>query len=258
MKENWSQLLPAEAQLSQNGKDAPKGEESTAQHREETLETKGLRFLAPLLPYRSPNESNQTHSSMKKFLNYVNLLPLVLLMTTLYVTSVGFSFDPQRTDQVNPTIVSPAAAKRSLVVKGYVYHDYRPVQRATVRLYRGSEVIKTLDVEDSNMFKMKIPVDDYYVLEIERKGFYPKYVIFETQLEGQPLRDNRFEFEVQLYRDKDLEGLETAVLDFPAGIVRYNSKTQKFAKVTKYAEGLVDEYDALDFGIELKQAQASN
>jgi hypothetical protein len=153
-------------------------------------------------------------------------------------------------------VPSPEVSKKDITISGCVYDGYKLLKKLTVYIYRENDLIDSVQTGKSSSFKIDVPLEEHYTIEIRKRGYDSKFLVFDTHTEGQKVSEHKFVFEVELYRDIDLVGVDTAVLDFPAGIVAYNEEHEQFLPVVKYGNSLAKDYDKLLFSIEIRQQHA--
>ena len=107
-------------------------------------------------------------------------------------------------------------------------------------------------------FQINLPIDRKITLEILRKGFYPKRIIVNTALPKQEAKPYFLIFDFFMIEKRSLKGLDDFVLDFPTGLVEYNSQKRNFVYAEKYTDKMFKEINKLLEEAEKRERKEKN
>ncbi len=132
--------------------------------------------------------------------------------------------------------------KDSILLTGLIFNNDERVKHVNVKIYNENSLIKTIAVRASNRFKTYIPPNSLLTIEITAPDFHEKRFIFDTHLPEGLKKMPSYEFDIDVYSEKELEGVNPSFLDFPAGIVKYSEKKNKFLRDKNYTKRMKKEY----------------
>ncbi len=84
--------------------------------------------------------------------------------------------------------------------------------------------------------KLYMDLENYYTIEVKKKGYATKRIAFDTRLNNEPLDRNVFDFYVEMPGIHQYEGLANSedVLDYPITVIQYNENKELFDYNTDY------------------------
>lgn len=119
-------------------------------------------------------------------------------------------------------VLSHAQTPWTVTLNGKVVEDDKPLARAILILKNNGEEVKKVITAPNGKFTLVLESDNDYELYFTKKGYVTKFISYNTQnvpedkiagLYGE------FIFELELF--KEMEGLNTSVLEFPVFKVKY-------------------------------------
>lgn len=113
-----------------------------------------------------------------------------------------------------------------------------------VKIYVGNKAVYGNYFNRGN-FEINLPLNEKLTLEINRKGYYPKRINVNTYLPETEKKPYFLIFEFFLVEKRTLKGLDDFILDFPTGIIEYNTKQKSFAYAEKYTKKMFKEINKL-------------
>jgi hypothetical protein len=131
----------------------------------------------------------------------------------------------------------PRREDKCLRINGRVLEDGSFSKDYKVRLYSKNKCIEDLDVKQTS-FSFLLKKNDYYTLEVYKEGYYPKRIVFATDIADKKAssRFHRFDFDINLIRKES--NVFDFYLDFPAAIVSYETKTDAFIVNEEYFKNM--------------------
>jgi len=133
-------------------------------------------------------------------------------------------------------IEPPIKKKDSLQVTGKVFNDNDLVRGLIIHIYQNNVKIKTVKVKSSNRFRTNVPYNSMLTVEITAAGFHTKRFIIDSKVPSSVKRTLRYEFDIDIFKESEIEGVNTSILDFPVGLVAYHEKKQEFRRDKKYTK----------------------
>tara|TARA_R110002096_G_scaffold72174_4_gene172198 strand:+ start:47328 stop:47852 length:525 start_codon:yes stop_codon:yes gene_type:complete len=137
---------------------------------------------------------------------------------------------------------SGASEKDSIVLTGLVFNNKDRVKNVVINIYNKNKLWKTVYVKSSNRFKTNLPLNETMTIEITAEKFYPKRFIFDTSVPNDLKSVPNYDFDIDIFSEKELEGVNTSFLDFPVGIVTYDPKKKEFERDIKYTKKMKKAY----------------
>ena len=133
-------------------------------------------------------------------------------------------------------------AKDSVFVTGSVFNNHDHVKKPVIYIYDRNELIKRIEVRSSNRFTVNLPINAILMIEIQAPEFHTKRFIFDTNLPKDVEEAPSYEFDMDIFSEAELEGVNTSLMDFPIGIVSYNPKKKKFLRNKDYTKKMKKRY----------------
>lgn len=137
---------------------------------------------------------------------------------------------------------SSPLAEDSVLLKGMIYNDKDRVKGVFVNIYIDNQLFKKIEVRSSNRFNTNLPINKDLTIEITAKEFYPKRFIFDTSVPEGLSKIPAYEFDIDIFKREELEGVNTSFLDFPVGLVAYDEKKGIFIRNKKYTKEMKKAY----------------
>lgn len=135
---------------------------------------------------------------------------------------------------------TPAAD--SVFVQGSIFNNHDHVKDAVINVYDRNQLIKAVQVRSSNRFTMNLPINRFITIEITAPEFHTKRFIFDTNLPTDVQEAPSYEFDMDIFSEAELSGVNTSLLDFPIGLVSYNDKKGKFLRNKDYTKKMKKRY----------------
>lgn len=140
------------------------------------------------------------------------------------------------------TTKSVAIEKDSIVLTGMVFNNKDRVKNVVINIYNKNKLWKSIHVKSSNRFKTNLPLNEMMTIEITAEKFYPKRFIFDSSVPSDLKTVPDYDFDIDIFSEKELEGVNTSFLDFPVGIVTYDPKRNEFERDIKYTKKMKKAY----------------
>ena len=132
--------------------------------------------------------------------------------------------------------------KDSIELKGMVFNNKDRVKGVVVKVYSNNKLIKTETVRSSNRFKTNLPINAELTIEISAPGFHTKRFIFDSHLPEDVSKIPDYQFDIDIFKEEELVGVNTSILDFPVGIVEYDERKEEFFRNKKYTKRMKKAY----------------
>ncbi|MEQ8625277.1 MAG: hypothetical protein RJQ00_09900 [Vicingaceae bacterium] len=156
---------------------------------------------------------------------------LSFLLFSLILTAALFASGPTQ-----------PAGKDSIELKGMVFNNHDRVKNVIVKVYSNNKLIKTNHLGSSNRVRTNLPINAELTIEISADGYHPKRFIFNTHVPNDIERIPNYQFDIDIFREDELAGVNTSILDFPVGIVEYDSRKGEFIRNKKYTKRMKKAY----------------
>ena len=159
---------------------------------------------------------------IKPFLHFTFLLSFLLLLCTAV----------------------PAGNKSdSLALKGMVYNDENRVNGVVVNIYVQNKLFKEIHLKSQNRFITNLPMNAFVTIEITAPDFHTKRFIIDTEV-SEKLKKSQlnYEFDIDIFKEDELENINSSFLDFPVGLVSYDERKEIFQRNKKYTKRMKKAY----------------
>lgn len=140
----------------------------------------------------------------------------------------------------------------SILLEGSVFNNETKVENAIIRVYINNKLYKSVKVSRSNKFKTNLPFNQMLTIEIAAPGFHSKRFMMDTNVPESEKSRMRYTFDMDIFSEEEMKGVNTSLLDFPVGLVHYDEKKGEFVHDKKYTKQMKKEYFNL-----LEQAKLS-
>ena len=153
------------------------------------------------------------------------------LLFSLILTATVVAFSP-----------SQPIGKDSIELKGMVFNNQDRVKNVIIKVYANNKLIKTEQLGSSNRVRTNLPINAELTIEISAPGFHTKRFIFNTHVPNDIGRIPNYQFDIDIFKEEELAGVNTSILDFPVGIVEYDSRKEEFIRNKKYTKRMKKAY----------------
>lgn len=140
------------------------------------------------------------------------------------------------------SLTTQASIKDSIALKGSIYNNVEQVENVVIKIFDGNTLYKTVKVGSSNRFKTYLPVNKMLTIQIEAPGFHEKRFQFDSTIPENLSRIPEYYFDMDIFKESELEGVNPSLLDFPAGLVSYDEKKKEFVHDKSYTKKMKKEY----------------
>ena len=134
------------------------------------------------------------------------------------------------------------ATPDSVQMTGMIFNDQDQVKGTVINIYIGNKLFKVVKTSRSNRFRTNLPLNAFLTIEITAPGFHTKRFIFDTSLPEGIDDVPDFEFDMDIFSQEEMSGVNTSLLDFPVGLVDYNEKKKKFMRNVEYTKKMKARY----------------
>ncbi len=147
-----------------------------------------------------------------------------------------------------------------LMVDGRVTSDNEKLKGAVVSLMKNTRIVQEIVTREGGQFVFVLKPDNEYVIEVSKKGYVSKSIYFSTSNVPEEilytLLDPEFPVEITLFRE--MEGLNTSVLNEPVGRIVYSPKLDDFIVDLDYAKKIQPELRQLARDIKVGKQELDN
>lgn len=130
----------------------------------------------------------------------------------------------------------------SVFVKGSIYNNHDQIRNAKINVYDRNQLTQSFELKSSNRFTMNLPPNAFLTIEIEAPNFHTKRFIFDSHLPEGLAQIPHYEFDMDVFSEEELSGVNTSLLDFPIGLVSYDEKKKKFLRNKDYTKKMKKRY----------------
>jgi len=134
------------------------------------------------------------------------------------------------------------AKKDSVQLKGMIFNDKNRVKGVIINIYDYNKLIKTIPVKSSNRFITNLPINTIVTIEISAKDYHTKRFMFDTNIPNNLRPVPKYDFDIDIFKETELDGVNPSLLDFPVGLVSYNKKKKVFIRNKKYTKRMKKAY----------------
>jgi len=120
------------------------------------------------------------------------------------------------------TLLAHAQTEWTVILNGKVLEAGKPLSRAILILKKNGEDVQKVVTAPNGKFNITLYSDNDYDLYFTKKGYVTKFISYSTKNVPEDKIDgiySEFIFELELF--KEMEGLNTSILDFPVFKVKY-------------------------------------
>lgn len=135
-----------------------------------------------------------------------------------------------------------ASKRDSVLLTGSVYSNEDKVTHVIIKIYDGNNLLKSVEVGRSNRFRTYLPVNKYLTIQIEAPGFHDKRFSFDSHIPDGTMPIPSYDFDMDIFKEEEVQGVNTSILDFPVGLVYYDEKKGEFVHNKSYTKKMKKEY----------------
>lgn len=141
-------------------------------------------------------------------------------------------------------LIAPIESKAyndSLLVEGEITAKNGDLQNVVVRVYINNQLFKIQKLGRKAKFKLQLPLNEILTIEASAPNFHSKRFMIDSHVPPKPKHKLVYLFEMDLFSLEEMKGVNTFLLDFPVGLVKYD-KRKGFVHNEKYTKQMKDEY----------------
>lgn len=135
-----------------------------------------------------------------------------------------------------------ASQKDSIVITGMIFNNKNQVKNVLINIYIKNTLWKSVKSKSSNRIRTNLPLNEMLTIEITAENFFPKRFIFDTSIPADLKVIPNYVFDIDIFSEEELKGVNTSFLDFPVGIVTYDPKKNEFERDVKYTKKMKKAY----------------
>jgi hypothetical protein len=139
---------------------------------------------------------------------------------------------------------SEAFAADQLLVLGRILEEGKKSEGATVTIYNGNEVYRTVTTPKNGKYAVKLPLGFYFTLEVSKEGFVTKRIVFDTRTHAPVAEIDDYICDVDLVSNEWFGTIDIGSLDFPMALISYAGDGM-FDFSGEYEEHMRQTYEAL-------------
>ena len=135
-----------------------------------------------------------------------------------------------------------AASMEPMLVDGRITDGEKKLAGAEVLLYKGNEMVATVQTDKGGRFGVKLDLNMDYAMEFRHEGFVAKRIAIDTRMPkpkpGQEFELVPLDITISLLEKKRYNGAPTDDLDFPFALIKFNKRTFTFEQDVEYTMGM--------------------
>jgi hypothetical protein len=97
-----------------------------------------------------------------------------------------------------------------------------------VELIQCNFIVSSMVLNDKNSFKFKLQNNTHYTIRVSKKGFITRLISVHVNLPKDGKEMQHFQFNTELLTLQEAKALDTDIMNFPAAILSYDDKTDRF------------------------------
>ena len=142
----------------------------------------------------------------------------------------------------------------SILIGGEVYHHDNKLRNYSIKIYIGNQLFKTINSSKKYAFKTFVPVDEICTVELSADNYYDKRFIFDTHVPKEYRKEMpTFIFDMDLFSEAELEGVNTSALDLPVSIIQFSTHNLLFMPLRKYTKKMQKVYKKLKIEAKMQE-----
>lgn len=79
-------------------------------------------------------------------------------------------------------------------------------------------------------------------VEISAEGFHTKRFMFDSNVPSDLKAVPKYEFDIDIFKETEIDGVNPSLLDFPVGLVSYHKKKKAFIRNKHYTKRMKKAY----------------
>lgn len=115
-----------------------------------------------------------------------------------------------------------------LPVKGMVTENGAKCKGFTITVYQDNKLLGEIKPKGKGEFGLELDLDNFYAVRIEKEGFLPELVYFDTHMPEQQVAYPPYKCNLNLEPLDKFRHSDPFYLDFPSAIVRWNDELKGF------------------------------
>lgn len=132
--------------------------------------------------------------------------------------------------------------KDSIELTGLIYNNKDHVKNVTINIYHHNKLWKTEKLGRTNRLKTYLPKNAVLTVEISAPDHHTKRFMFNTALPNTLKVLPKYRFDIDLFKEEEISGVNSSILDFPVGLVEYDEKKKIFLRNKKYTKKMKKAY----------------
>lgn len=139
------------------------------------------------------------------------------------------------------TSIESKAYNDSLLIEGKITAKKSNLKEVVVKVYINNELFKSEQLDRSSTFKLNLPLNEILTIEVSAPNYHSKRFMIDSHVPSKAKEEFVYLFEMDLFSFEEMKGVNTFLLDFPVGLVKYE-KRKGFVHNEKYTEQMKKEY----------------
>lgn len=135
-----------------------------------------------------------------------------------------------------------AGSKDSVQLKGTIFNNSSKIKDVIVNIYDHNKLIKNIHVKSSNRFVTNLPINTLLTIEVKAPDYHIKRFMFDSNVPNNIKSIPKYEFDIDIFKESELSGINTSFLDFPVGLVSYDRKKKVFIRNKQYTKRMKKAY----------------
>ncbi len=149
---------------------------------------------------------------------------------------------------------STKSVQDSILIGGEVYHHDNKLRDYEIKIYIGNQLFKTVSSTKKYAFRAFVPVDEICTIELSAANYYDKRFIFDTHVPKEYRKEiPTFIFDMDLFSEVELEGVNTSALDLPVSIIQFRTHNLLFMPLRNYTRKMQKIYKKLKIEAKLQE-----
>jgi hypothetical protein len=129
----------------------------------------------------------------------------------------------------------------SLLIEGEITAKKGDLKEVVVKVYINNSLFKSEKLGRSSKFKLQLPLNEILTIEVSAPNYHSKRFMIDSHVPSNPKQKLVYLFEMDLFSFEEMKGVNTFLLDFPVGLVKYE-KRKGFVHNEKYTKQMKEEY----------------
>ncbi len=152
----------------------------------------------------------------------------------------------------NLTIISGFAQQSMLEIIGTAETNMQPLANAKITLIKDGSPVRTVYTQSNGEFSFELEINSEYLIQIEKSGFLPKSIAFNTELPNDVTGRWTMEFAMSLF--PGCEGVDYSALNDPVDRIKYSANISDFISDEGYVRNMRGRIDKLLLDIDKCEA----